>query len=38
MGGGRDFFSEENTQIGCWLGENVKNAEIAQCLCRHRHL
>jgi hypothetical protein len=29
MGGGRDFFSEEKTQVGCWIGENVKTAEIA---------
>jgi hypothetical protein len=32
MGGGRDFFSEEKTQVGCWIGESVKVAEIAQRL------
>jgi hypothetical protein len=35
MGGGRDFFSEEKTQVGCWIGENVKTAEIARRLGRH---
>jgi hypothetical protein len=34
MGGGRDFFSEEKTQMWCWIGENVKTAEIARHLGR----
>jgi IS30 family transposase len=35
MGGGHDFFSEEKTHMWCWLGENVKTAEIARHLGRH---
>jgi hypothetical protein len=35
MGGGRDFFSEEKTQMWCWIGENVKTAEIARRSGRH---
>jgi hypothetical protein len=35
MGGGRDFFSEGNTQMGCWIGENVKTAKIARRLGCH---
>jgi hypothetical protein len=29
MGSSRDFFSEEKTQMWCWIGENVKTAKIA---------